>query len=87
MVIGLLCRNLHALAFRPAQGGQVATEDAAGIHADDIVTLAHIRLGYMAVDDRRLAGIIASPVEADRQTMRITFTRHLAKHGKGPNAF
>ena len=72
----------HQLALRPAQRGQLAAEDAAGVDVDRVVEPFGLRHRRVAVDDGRRPAVVDRPGAADRQPELVGLARRLAVQGE-----
>ncbi len=68
-------RNRHELAFRIAQGRQLAAEDATGVDVDRLVEPLRKRNRRVTVDDGSSAAIILGPVAPNRQAQIVGLAR------------
>ncbi len=75
----------HELLLRVAEGGELASEDAAGVDVDRTVQPVGLRDRRMTVDDHRLAPVFRRPVEADGQAELVGLAGRLAVEGEIPD--
>ncbi len=74
--------NRYGLAFRPAQGSQLAAEHAAGVDTKRIVEPFGFGCGRMAENDIGPPPVIARPFQAYGQAEFIDLAGRLAEHRK-----
>ena len=81
----LLGRDRDDLPLRVAQRGELAAEDHAGVEADRVVDPLGLRDRRVAVDDHRLAAVVAGPRVADREAVLVGLAGGVAVQRERPD--
>ncbi len=78
-------RHRDEFSLGPPQGGEGASEHAAGVDADRAVHPGRGRYRGMAVDDRSTAPVVVGPRVADRQSELVGLAGRVAVEGERPD--